>query len=155
VTGAVQQQFHTDLNSALFASRPTSWPGPTERSHRLRRGISNSFNFVPRASDSVRHSFNFVFDRIRSVMASADENAVQLPADTALRTPPSRVVTRGAFRGIPAREGPGRLVSRDELRKLAEHGRAPQPVHNPAQPGRITARIRVMRSQANIISSFD
>ncbi len=30
VTGAVQQQFHTDLNSALFASRPTSWPGPAE-----------------------------------------------------------------------------------------------------------------------------
>jgi hypothetical protein len=25
VTGAVQQQFHTDLNSALFSSRPTSW----------------------------------------------------------------------------------------------------------------------------------
>jgi hypothetical protein len=45
-----------------------------------------------------------------------------------------------AFRGIPCREGPGRLVSRDELRKLAEHGRAPHPVHNTAQPGRITAR---------------
>ncbi len=73
-------------------------------------------------------------------MASADENALQLPADTALRTPPSRVVTLGDFRGIPAREGPGRVVSRDELRKLAEHGRAPHPVHNPAQPGKITAR---------------
>ncbi len=34
-----------------------------------------------RASDSVRHSFNFVFDRIRSVMASADDHAAQLPAD--------------------------------------------------------------------------
>ncbi len=30
VTGAVQQQFSTDLNSALFASRTTSWPGPAE-----------------------------------------------------------------------------------------------------------------------------
>ena len=73
-------------------------------------------------------------------MASADDNAAQLPADPALRTPPSRVVTLGAFRGIPCREGPGRSVSRDELRKLAEHGRAPHPVHNPARPGRITAR---------------
>ena len=73
-------------------------------------------------------------------MASADDNAAQLPADTALRTPPSRVVTLGDFRGIPCREGPGRVVSRDELRKLVEHGRAPHPVHNPAQPGRITAR---------------
>ncbi len=73
-------------------------------------------------------------------MASADDNAEQLPADPGFLTPPSRVVTRGAFCGIPCREGPGRLVSRDELRKLVEHGRAPHPVHNPAQPGRITAR---------------
>ncbi len=92
-----------------------------------------------RASDSVRHSFIFVFDRIRSVMASADDNAAQLPADAGFLTPPSRVVTRGAFRGIPCRKGQGRLVSRDELRKLVEHGRAPHPDHNPAQPGRITA----------------
>ncbi len=91
-------------------------------------------------SDSVHHSFNFVFERIRSVMASADDNAAQLPADPGFLTPPSRVVTRRAFRGIPFREGPSRLVSRDELRKLVEHGRAPHPVHNPAQPGRITAR---------------
>jgi hypothetical protein len=55
---------------------------------------------VLRASDSVRHSFNFVFDRIRSVMASADDNAAQLPADPGFLTPPSRVVMRGAFRGI-------------------------------------------------------
>ena len=73
-------------------------------------------------------------------MASADDNAAQLPADPGFLTPPSRVVTRGAWRGIPCREGPGRVVSRDELRKLAEHGRAPHPFHNPAQPGRITAR---------------
>ncbi len=49
-----------------------------------------------RASDSVRHSFNFAFDRIRSVMASADDNAAQLPADAGFLTPPSRVVTRAA-----------------------------------------------------------
>ena len=73
-------------------------------------------------------------------MASADDNSAQLPADPRFLTPPSRVVTRGAFRGIPCREGPGRVVSRDELRKLAEQGRAPHPVHNPARPGRITAR---------------
>ncbi len=94
----------------------------------MTRGISKSFNFVLRASDSVRHSFNFVFDRIRSVMASADDNAEQLPAYPGFFTPPSRVVTRGAFRGIPCREGQDRLVSRDELRKLVEHGRAPHPV---------------------------
>ncbi len=76
-----------------------------------------------RASDSFRHSFNFVFDRIRSVMASADDNAEQMPADPGFLTPPSRVVNRGAFRGIPCHEGPGRLVARDELRKLVEHGR--------------------------------
>ncbi len=52
---------------------------------------------MPRASDSVRHSFNFVYERIRSVMASADDNAAQLPADPGFLTPPSRVVTRGAF----------------------------------------------------------
>ncbi len=74
-----------------------------------------------RAGESVCHSFNFVFDRIRSVMASADDDSAQLPADPGFLTPPSRVVTRGAFRCIPCREGPGRLVSRDELRKLAEH----------------------------------
>ncbi len=78
-------------------------------------------------------------------MASADDNAAQLPADPGFLTPPSRVVTRGAFRGIPCREGPGRLVSRDELRKLVEHGRAPH----------LHGTLRVMRSQANTISSFD
>ncbi len=41
---------------------------------------------MPRASDSVRHSFNFVFDRIRYVMASADDNAAQLPADPGFLT---------------------------------------------------------------------
>ncbi len=73
-------------------------------------------------------------------MASADDNFAQLPDDPGFRTPPSRVVTRRAFHGIPCREGQARVVSRDELRKLAEHGRAPHPVHNSAQPGRITAR---------------
>ncbi len=73
-------------------------------------------------------------------MASADDNAAQLPADPGFLTLPNRVVTRGAFRCIPCREGPGRLVSRDELRKLAEYERAPHPGHNPAQFGRITAR---------------
>ncbi len=84
-----------------------------------------------------------MFDRILSAMASAYDNAAQLPADPGFLTPPCRVVTRGAFRSIPCREGPGplgRLVSREELRKLVEHRRAPHPVHNPAQPGRITAR---------------
>jgi hypothetical protein len=73
-------------------------------------------------------------------MASADDNATQLPADPGFLTPPSRVVTRGAFRGTPCREGLARLVSRDELKKLVDHGRAPHSIHNPAQPGRITAR---------------
>ncbi len=50
-----------------------------------------------RTSDSVRYSFNFVFDRIRSVMASADDNAAQLPADPGFLTPPSRVVTRAGL----------------------------------------------------------
>jgi hypothetical protein len=95
---------------------------------------------VLQASGSVLHSFDFLFDRIRSVMASADDNSAPLQADPGYLTPPSRVVTRGAFRCIPCLEGPGPLVSRDELRKLVEHGRAPHPVHNPAQPGRMTAR---------------
>jgi hypothetical protein len=97
----------------------------------LTRGISKSFNFVLRASDSVRHNFNFVFDRIRSVMASADDYAAQLPADPSFLTPPNRVVTvtREAFRGIPCREGLGLLVSRYELRKLVEHGRAENITH--------------------------
>ncbi len=73
-------------------------------------------------------------------MASADDYSAQLPSDHGFLTSPSRVVTRGSFRGIPCREGPGRLVSRDELRKLEEHGGAPHPVYNPVQPGRITAR---------------
>jgi hypothetical protein len=30
VTGVVQQQFHTDLNSVLFACRFISWVGPAE-----------------------------------------------------------------------------------------------------------------------------
>ncbi len=68
-------------------------------------------------------------------MASANDNAAQLPADPGFLTPPSHA------RGFSLHtEGPGSLVSRDELRKLAEHGRAPHPVHNPAQPGRITAQ---------------
>jgi hypothetical protein len=73
-------------------------------------------------------------------MASADDIAAQLPADPGFLTPPSRVVTRGSFCFIPCREGPGCLVSRDELRKLVKHERAPHPVLNPAQPGRSTAR---------------
>ncbi len=73
-------------------------------------------------------------------MASTDDSSSQLPADPGFLTQPSRVVTRGSFRGIPGRYGLGPLVSRDELRKLEEHGRAPPPVHNPEQPGKITAR---------------
>ncbi len=83
------------------------------------------------ASDSVSHSFDFVFDRSRSVMASANDNAAQLQAYPGFLTQPSRVVTHGAFSSIPCHEGQGPLVSRDELRKLVEHGRAPHPVHNP------------------------
>jgi hypothetical protein len=103
-------------------------------------GHQQNFDFVLRTSNSVRHSFNFVFDRICSVMASAEDNAAQLPAVPGFLTQPSRVVTRGAFLCIPCSEDPGRTVSRNELRKLVEHGRASHPIHNPAQPGRSTAR---------------
>jgi hypothetical protein len=88
-------------------------------------GVSKSFNFVLRASDSVRHSFNFVFDQILSVMA---DSAAQLPAGPDFLTPPSRIVTRWAFRCIPCREGKVPSVSRNELSKLVKHGRAPHPV---------------------------
>jgi hypothetical protein len=44
----------------------------------LTRGISKSFNFVLRVSNSVCHSFNFVFDQIRTIMASANDNSAQL-----------------------------------------------------------------------------
>ncbi len=72
-------------------------------------------------------------------MASSDDSDAHLPSDPGFLTLPSRIVTRGAFRGIPCSEGPGSLVSRNELRKLVEHGRSSHPVHNPAQPGRVTA----------------
>ncbi len=62
-----------------------------------------------------------MFDQISLVMASADDNTVQLPANAGFLTPPNHVVTRWAFRSIPCREGLGRLVSDDELRKLVEH----------------------------------
>ncbi len=88
---------------------------------------------------AVPRSFNFVFDRIRSAMASDNDNSVQLPADPGFLTPPSRVVTRGSFRGIPAREGKGRQYSRDELIKFVKQGRAPHPIWNPAKSGRISA----------------
>ncbi len=134
---------------------------PAEWSHRLTRGISKSFNFVLRASDSVSHSFHFVFDWIRFVMASADDNAGQLPADPGFLTPPSRVVTSGAaFCGISCRKGPGRLVSSYELIKLVEHERAPQWVliqftiqHNLAES--LHGTLRVMRSQVDNMSSFN
>jgi hypothetical protein len=73
-------------------------------------------------------------------MASANDNSKLWQADPDFLTQPSRVVTRESFRCIPCHEGPGRLVSRDELRKFEEHGRAPLPDHNPAQRGRITAQ---------------
>ena len=72
-------------------------------------------------------------------MARADDTSAQLPADPGFLTPFSRVVTRGSFRGIPCREVPGRLLTRDELMKLAEHGRVPHPIWNPAKPDRISA----------------
>ncbi len=62
-----------------------------------------------------------VFDLIRSVMASANDNSAQLLANPGFLTPPSRVVTRGSFCGIPCQEGPSRLVSSDELRKFGKH----------------------------------
>jgi hypothetical protein len=89
-------------------------------------------------------------------MASANDNAAQLPADPGFLTPPSRAVTRGAFHCIPYRKGQGRLVSRDELRKLMEHGRAPNPFtiqRNLAES--LHRTLQVMRSQANNISSFN
>jgi hypothetical protein len=52
---------------------------------------------------------------------SANDNAAQLLADPGFLTQPSRGVTRGAFRSIPCSESLGRLVSRDDLRKLVEH----------------------------------
>ena len=79
--------------------------------------------------------------KIRSAMASDDDKSVQLPADPQFLTPPSRLVTIGSFRGIPARvQNPVRSVARDELKKFAEHGRAPHPINNTAKPGRIAAR---------------
>ncbi len=50
--------------------------------HWLIWGISKSFNFVLLAIDSVWRRFYFVFDRIRSFMASANDNTAQLPAES-------------------------------------------------------------------------
>ena len=71
--------------------------------------------------------------KIRSVMASADGDSYRLPADPAFTTPPSRVVTRGSFRGIPARERLAPSIAGNELKKLAESGRAPHPISNPSK----------------------
>ena len=57
-------------------------------------------------------------------MASADGDSVRLPADPAFTTPPSRIVTRGSFRGIPARERPAPSIAGNELKKIVELGRA-------------------------------
>ena len=73
-----------------------------------------------------------------ALMASDDDNSVRLPVDPRFLTPPSRLVTIGNFRGIPARERPARSVARDELKTFAEHGRAPHPIHNPAKSGTAT-----------------
>ena len=67
-------------------------------------------------------------------MASANGDSDRLPADPAFTTPPSRVVTRGSFRGIPARERPAPSIAGNELKKLAKPGRAPHPIPNPAKP---------------------
>ena len=71
--------------------------------------------------------------RIRSVMASADGDSDRLPADPAFITQPSRVVTRGSFRGISARERSAPSIAGNELKKLAEPRRAPHPIPNPAK----------------------
>jgi hypothetical protein len=44
-------------------------------------GHQQDFNFVLCTSDSVCHSFDFVFDRIRSVLTSANDNFAQLPEE--------------------------------------------------------------------------
>ncbi len=106
-----------------------------------------------RASDSVRHSFNFVFDQIRSFMAIAYGNAAQLTADPGILTPPSRVVKRGHFAAYLAAKV---LFSRNELRNwLSTNGLLiPFTIqHNLAES--LHGSLRVMRSQANNISSFD
>jgi hypothetical protein len=64
-------------------------------------GHQQEFNFVLRASDSVLHSFNFVFYRTLSFMASADDNSVQLPAYPGFLLLPSCGVTRRTFYCIP------------------------------------------------------
>jgi hypothetical protein len=71
--------------------------------------------------------------RIRPVMANANGDYARLPADPAFTTLPSRVVTRGSFRGIPARERLAPSIAGNELKKLAESGRAPHPISNPAK----------------------
>ena len=62
-------------------------------------------------------------------MASADGDSARLPADPAFTIPPSRVVTRGSFRCIPARERLAPSIAGNELKKLAEPG----PISNPAK----------------------
>ncbi len=61
----------------------------------MTRGIRKCFNFVLRARDSVSHSFNFVFDRIRS--DSANDNAAQLPADPGILKRPVMLSLAGLF----------------------------------------------------------
>ena len=66
-------------------------------------------------------------------MSSADGDFGRLSADPAFTTPLSRVFTRGSFRGIPARERPAPSIAGNELKILAEPGRAPHPISKPAK----------------------
>jgi hypothetical protein len=156
-TGVVQQIFQTYLNSTLFASQPASWAGPAQWSYQLTLVISKSFNFVLHSSDSVRHSFNFVFDRIFQswLVLMTMQRSCQLILVFSDR--PVVLSRAGLFAAYLCLEGPGRLVSRDELRNWwSTDGLLIQFTiqRNLADSESLQWMLLVMRSQVNNISSF-
>ncbi len=76
-------------------------------------------------------------------MASDDDDSVRLPADPAFLTPPSRVVTIGSFRGIPALVQNRPKVARKQPKQVAEPAAAPRVTLNPnnCQPSNCRCRI--------------
>jgi hypothetical protein len=126
--GTIQYRFE-QLTFRQSCATPAEWL------HQLTQGIIKSFDFVLCTSYSVCSSLNFVFDwtcLVMATLASANDKSSQLQADPGLLTPPSHVVTRGSFCCIPCHKSQGHLVSRNELRTLEEHGRAPHPAQSSA-----------------------
>ncbi len=139
----------TNLNSALLACWPTASAGPTEWLHRLRRGVSKSFNVGLGSSDSVRHNFNLCLTEVvppwlvlMPIPCHCRPILLFLHQPDVLS---SRLFVAYLAAMVRASE------SRNELIKLAKVALAPHLTLSPTKTGRISGTIRVMRSLVNLI----